>query len=382
MNPKKPINPAKGKFARAVKRAVTAAFVFGVCLSCASRPALAAKRAPYTYTVAFYAGNRGAFQSAAGLTVEGGKGKIDVTAEKITVSGLSAGDVVSFNTQAGAFSLMDSGKYYVRGLRESGRDNGTVAASAFRVDGDADYVAAYGIKGDTVAYTVNYEDANGNALAESNTYYGNIGDKPVVAYAYIPDYTPDVLAQTKTLSANAAENVFTFIYTPNAELGASEEEPPAGTEPGAPGSAPSVNGPAEAPAQTAPALSATPTAPAAPTPAATPDATPAAPEDAEAPVVPEDDAAPDDVALPDEDVPLENPDLRDLDDEENEKTPTGNIKLPDEEDVEKGLPLALYIGMGTAAGVGLAAMALILKKRRKTAKGRTGNADGTDKPGH
>ncbi len=81
-------------------------------------------------------------------------------------------------------------------------------------------------------------------------------------------------------------------------------------------------------------------------------------------------------------MPLENPDLRDLDDEENEKTPTGNIKLPDEEDVEKGLPLALYIGMGTAAGVGLAAMALILKKRRKTAKGRTGNADGTDKPGH
>ena len=67
-----------------------------------------------------------------------------------------------------------------------------------------------------VAYTVNYQDASGNALAESQTFYGNIGDKPVVAYRYVENYIPDALALTKTLSDNESENVFTFTYTPGA----------------------------------------------------------------------------------------------------------------------------------------------------------------------
>ena len=61
-----------------------------------------------------------------------------------------------------------------------------------------------------VAYTVNYQDASGKSLAESQTFYGNIGDKPVVAYRYIENYIPDALALTKTLSDNEVENVFTF----------------------------------------------------------------------------------------------------------------------------------------------------------------------------
>ena len=99
----------------------------------------------------------------------------------------------------------------------SGRDNSeALAAPAFRVNGDADYVVAYGIKGDMVAYTVNYEDEQGNKLAESQTFYGNVGDKPVVAYRYIENYVPQALALTKTLSDNEAENVFTFKYAPGA----------------------------------------------------------------------------------------------------------------------------------------------------------------------
>ena len=49
-----------------------------------------------------------------------------------------------------------------------------------------------------VAYTVNYQDASGKSLAKSQTFYGNVGDKPVVAYRYVENYIPDALALTKT----------------------------------------------------------------------------------------------------------------------------------------------------------------------------------------
>ena len=61
---------------------------------------------------------------------------------------------------------------------------------------------------------MNYQDANGKTLADSQTFYGNAGDKPVVAYKYIENYIPQALALTKTLSDNESENVFTFTYTP------------------------------------------------------------------------------------------------------------------------------------------------------------------------
>ena len=73
-------------------------------------------------------------------------------------------------------------------------------------------MVAYGIRGDMVAYTVNYQDADGNELAPSQQFYGNVGDKPVVAYRYIDGYVPQAAALTKTLSSNEAENVFTFVY--------------------------------------------------------------------------------------------------------------------------------------------------------------------------
>ena len=70
---------------------------------------------------------------------------------------------------------------------------------------------AYGIKGDMVAYTVNYQDAAGNALLESDTYYGNPGERQYVSSRYVDGYVPQALNLVKTLSVNEAENVFTFI---------------------------------------------------------------------------------------------------------------------------------------------------------------------------
>lgn len=153
---------------------------------------------PYSYKVTLSAGNKG--------TING--------QEKIEDLNIASGSTVSFNLSD--IQVTDD-KYYVKGIRLSGRDNEEALASpSFVIDGDADYVVAYGIKGDQVAYTVNYQDASGNSLAESQTFYGNVGDKPVVGYRYIENYIPDALALTKTLSDNESENVFTFTYTPGA----------------------------------------------------------------------------------------------------------------------------------------------------------------------
>ena len=152
----------------------------------------------YTYKVTLSAGNKGTIN-----------GQTKVEQDSV------AGSTVTFNLKD--VQVTDD-KYYVKGIRLSGRDNEEALASPVfdNVTGDADYVIAYGIKKDMVAYTVNYQDASGKALVESQTFYGNVGDKPIVAYQYIENYIPDALALTKTLSNNVSENVFTFTYKPGA----------------------------------------------------------------------------------------------------------------------------------------------------------------------
>lgn len=153
----------------------------------------------YTYKVTLSAGNKGTINGQA----------------KVERDSVIAGSTVTFNLKD--VQVTDD-KYYIKGIRLSGRDNEEALASPVldNVTGDADYVVAYGIKKDMVAYTVNYQDASGKALAESQTFYGNVGDKPIVAYQYIENYIPDALALTKTLSNNESENVFTFTYKPGA----------------------------------------------------------------------------------------------------------------------------------------------------------------------
>ena len=172
----------------------------------------------YTYTVSFYSGAQGTFSRAGAIQVRKGSGNseaasINSSGDKITVSGLEYGDVISCDAQDGV-SLNDNSKYYVKGIRLSGRDNKTVSYSAFEVNGDQDYVVAYGIPGELAEYTVNYVDAAGNKLADSRTYYGNVGDEPVIAYLYIDGYIPDNYNQTGTLVSDVSKNVFNFVYSP------------------------------------------------------------------------------------------------------------------------------------------------------------------------
>ena len=169
-----------------------AAITFLLSLSILTADAAEAPKG-YSYQVTLHAGNQGTI---------GGQ-------DSVTISDLQYGAQVSFDLST--IQVTDD-RYYVKGVRLSGRDNNTVNATAFRVEGDADYVVAYGIKGNLVAYTVKYQDASGRQLAADSTFYGNVGDKPIVAYKYIENYVPQALALTKTLSANEAENVFTFVY--------------------------------------------------------------------------------------------------------------------------------------------------------------------------
>lgn len=179
----------------------------------------------YSYTVRLFPGAQGSIDPTGICTVI--RQRRAATVQPVLnedgvliLAGLQYGDQIIFSPNAGdsgraAGVVLDAGsKYYVRGVRVSGQDNSAVGQPSFTVTGDADYVVAYGIQGQTVAYTVNYVDAAGNALAPSVTYHGNVGDMPVVAYQYVEGYRPQAYNLTKTLSADASENVFDFVYTP------------------------------------------------------------------------------------------------------------------------------------------------------------------------
>ena len=185
------------------KRLLVSLLTVSMTLGASTMSVMADDTTPYTYKVTLSAGNKG--------TING--------QNKIEKSDIAYGSDFSFDNAALYNIQVTDDRYYVKGIRLSGRDNASsepLDAPAFTVTGDADYVVAYGIKGNMVAYTVNYQDASGKSLAESQTFYGNVGDKPVVAYRYVENYIPDALALTKTLSNNESENVFTFTYKPGA----------------------------------------------------------------------------------------------------------------------------------------------------------------------
>lgn len=300
----------------------------------------------YTYTVRLFAGNLGEL-TGDGLQIESAGASVDSDKDQVVISGLRYGDTVRIIYQEAAASADE--RYYVRGVRRSGRDNTEAEAPTFEVACDRDYVVAYAVSGDLVGYTVHYLDASGNPLMPSDTYYGNAGERQYVSSRYIDGYQPQALNLVKTLSANESENVFEFRYTP---------VPEGTTAPTAP----------TAPTETT-TTTTTVTAPATPaTPGTTAPTTPAAPE--------EPDAEPDEgeedqdegiggdagVVVPDEEVPqADRPDqMQDLDDEE---VPLANLGQNQNSRVMGYLPV--YIGIGAAAALALAGTAVYLKKRRK-----------------
>lgn len=323
-------------------------FLLALCLSVlvASPIHIKAAEGGYTYQVRIFAGAQGSIDGKDMVVYEG-------------LDGTESGRV-TFNQSR--VTLKDSNKYYVRGIRESGRDNDEILSLAsFVPTEDKDYVVAYGILGDAVMYTVEYVDEAGNTLAPAGTYYGNVGDRPVVAFTYIEGYQPQTYNLTGTLDRDASQNVFRFIYTPIAQ--AVTPAPEGGTIP--------------APETTVPAGGTT-------TPAAAGGTTPAAAGGTAAPA--EGAAAPTEVAG-DEQVPLAEPDdLQDISDPgvplsdgdgvlKDEASPNGFARLIGD------LPLAARIGIGLAAAAAVGAAWFFLIYRKKMAAAVTAGKTGTRKPG-
>lgn len=303
----------------------------------------------YTYKVTLSAGNKGTINGQA----------------KVEQDSLFAGSTVTFNLKN--VQVTDD-KYYVKGIRLSGRDNEETLASPVldNVTGDADYVVAYGIKKDMVAYTVNYQDASGKALAESQTFYGNVGDKPIVAYQYIENYIPDALALTKTLSNNVSENVFTFTYKPGARdrvvtttttitttvPGTATPGTGTGNAGTAGGTTGTTGGTAGTTGGTAGTTGGTTTG----TTGGTTDGTTTGTTDGTTTDNNSQDTTDDTTTEPDEQTPKS---LVDLDDED---TPKGNI---DAKDKTSKTPIAAGIGIIVVAVAALAGLIVFLKKRAK-----------------
>lgn len=165
-------------------------------------PAFAAK--PYKYTVELTGGLYGTIEGKTTFECENG--------EKWT----PASDDFSVK--------VTNDKYYHKGFQISGIENGEIGAAP--ITQDYVLVATYGVKGETVRYTVNYVDEDGNELHKSETFEANVGDKPVVAYRYVEGYEPHVDNITKTLDQDESKNVFTFVYTKIPEPEAQTPEQP------------------------------------------------------------------------------------------------------------------------------------------------------------
>ena len=323
------------------KRLLVSLLTVSMTLGASTMSVMADDTTPYTYKVTLSAGNKGTIN---------GQNKIEQT-------NIASGSTVTFNLND--IQVTDD-KYYVKGIRLSGRDNNeTLAAPSFTVDKDADYVVAYGIKGNMVAYTVNYQDASGNALAESQTFYGNVGDKPVVAYRYVENYIPDALALTKTLSDNESENVFTFTYTPGATDRIVETTttvtttvPGTATPAGAAGTT-GATGTTGAAAGTGTGTRAGGTAAGGTTAGGT---TTGGTAGGTTNADNSQDTTDDTTTAPDEQTPKS---LVDLDDED---TPKGNI---DAKDKTSKTPIAAGIGIIVVAVAALAGLIVFLKKRAK-----------------
>ncbi len=165
-----------------------------------------AKPAAYSYKIRVFAGKQGTF-------TDGSSVKEYKPGESFDSAIIEVNDTVDEDENGNEITYK---KYYVKGIKPSGFDlSENLGNPSFTdVESDVDYVVVYGVRGDIVNYTVRYVDTNGNELASSRIYEGNIGDKPIVPYLYIEGYMPQAYSLTKTLLADEAQNVFTFRYSP------------------------------------------------------------------------------------------------------------------------------------------------------------------------
>lgn len=318
-------------------------------------------REPYTYTVTFSAGSQGTINSSHISVDGGGDYEIACDGKHVTITGLTADNHVRFLNSA--VELGEDSKYYVRGVRMGGRDNSTVDLAYFPVERDQDYVVAYGIRGNLVQYTVYYQDAAGNDLYPPQNYYGNVGDRPVVAYLYVEGYQPQAYNLTRTLQEDAGSNVFVFVYNPIPTVTVTEPAPPE------PGVTPS-------PVPQTPVVTSVPGIPEGQEQEENADQGEA--QEGVQPGIPEDNTpgGPDEQEIPDNEIPQDNGPENVIDLDENE-TPLGNYQPGDEGTIAAANRSRVRYAI-LAGGIGLLALLAIVfgiytyRKIQKAGKGSNG----------
>lgn len=182
----------------------------GVCVPAMALADEPARTGDTTYTIRLYAGNRGAVNGQ----------------DMIEWSGLGYGTSLNLAQVPVAVTVSD-GKYYAKGVRPAGYDNvkdveyvallnadGTWQSDPIiNVTEDADYVVAYGVTADRVAYTVRYVDTAGNDLMTAQEFMGDIGDVVRIHAPYIENYVPQAYNVEFTLTGNPESNVFDVTYS-------------------------------------------------------------------------------------------------------------------------------------------------------------------------
>lgn len=240
----------------------------------------------------------------------------------------------------------NEGRYYFKGWKDQ--------APVEAVEGDADFVAAYGALKNGVEYQIRYVDAvSGAEVAVPVISVGSLGEAVSATAKMVPDYVYDAAQKTLTLGADAGQNVLEFRYTSTLEPVINETvTTEAGDvivqQIGAEG----VQEPAGEAEETA--------APAAGEPAGGGAATGAAPEAAAG----GDEAAGGLTEAPDEPVPQAGGD-----EAEQEDTQAENEEVPDEEvplvNADRGTPPLLTVTLAGGGVLLLAAAVFLYKKKRK-----------------
>lgn len=317
-----------------VAAALALGMTFGVGAQALAPDAAYAAGKDYTYTVRIFSGQQGTFVNNDTCMV---------------FTGVKAGEGIPFNQ--GNVYLKDADKYYVKGWKLAGKDdvtknyqnNDSLLLSSVTVQSDMDLVVCYGVLVDSVGYTVRYVDQAGNELLPTESFYGNVGDSPVLAYRYIEGYLPQAYNLTGELYRDPAQNVYTFTYTPLAV----PEQP---TE-----QLPTVVTPVVAPAAGA-AGGAAP-------------AEPVTPEDAPAVAVPE--PTPEEL-INDDGTPLAQPaDVEDIRDDETPMASLNSLARSDAPSEDAGMlfgqsPLILGLGIGLFVVIAAGIVFFLVYKNRES----------------
>ena len=132
------------------------------------------------------------------------------------------GGSFDFDTSLVSLTAEGAKKYYIMGLRESGKDNSDYLYPVSgdkkvyvptEIKKDTDFVIAYGIEGAQVSLTLSCVNGNTGAVFTTETYYGNPGEVVLIKAPYVDGYNPERTFVRATLGTTTTGTVRYFPVT-------------------------------------------------------------------------------------------------------------------------------------------------------------------------